>query len=98
MSIEDPDLQLALDQALEGELTAEELNALRVALAQRLQTLQRLKDAEDDPAAREGWEKAIKRVREQIAALNEEAVITQFVEDSVKFVVEQERLQREVGF
>jgi hypothetical protein len=98
MSHENPDLQFALDQALESEPSAEELSVLCEALAQRLQTLQRLKEAEDDPTARESWDKEIKRVSEQMAALREEQSITQFVEDSVKFIVEQDRLKKEMGF
>lgn len=94
MQTEDQDLQLALDQALEGEPSAEELGVLREALAQRLQTLERLRDAEEDPDARQEWERQIKRVREQIAALREEQIITQFVEDSVKFIV---RHHKELG-
>ncbi len=98
MSIEDQDLQLALDQALEGEPSAEELGILREALAQRLQTLERLRDAEQDPDARKGWEQQIQRVREQMATLQEEQTITQFVEDSVKFIVQQNRMMKELGF
>lgn len=98
MPIEDPDLQLALDQALEGEPCAEELGILRAALAQRLQTLERMRDAEEDPDARKEWEQQIKRVREQIATLQEEQIITQFVEDSVRFIVQQNKMMKELGF
>lgn len=97
MSVEDPDLQIALDQALEGEPRAEELGVLREALAQRLQTLERLRDAEEDPHARQEWERQIKRVREQMTTLHEEQIITQFVEDSVKFIVRHHKMMKELG-
>lgn len=98
MQTEDQDLQLALDQALEGEPSAEELGVLREALAQRIQTFERLRDAEEDPDARKEWEQQIKRVREQMATLQEEQTLTQFVEDSVKFIVQQNKMMKELGF
>jgi hypothetical protein len=97
MSTEDHKLALALDQALEGEPNAEQLSVLREALELRLQTSQRLIDAEEDPQARQMLERDLKKLRQQIETLQEEEAITRFIEDSVQFVVRHDQMMKENG-
>lgn len=81
----DPDeVESTVEQFLEGRPRAAEIAGLRAALERRLQGLQASLDREQDPAARARLQEEIATARKQVAALEREELITEFVEDSVR--------------
>jgi hypothetical protein len=73
----------AIEQFLGDQPRAEEWARLRRTLAERLQRLTEERDAlpADQRASLDG---RLKALREQVAALEREELITRFVEDSVR--------------
>lgn len=92
----------AVEEALEGEPRAHELRQMRVALLQRrarlIEDLKAVKvDETIDEKSREAESKKIRRdiakLDEQIQVLGEEADISKFVEDAVRVGIEMRRMQ-----
>ena len=79
------DSDRVIEEFLEGRPRAEAWGELRDTLAARLRDAVAERDAlpEGDPA-RAGLEKRVRVLREQVAALAQEAAVTQFVEESVR--------------
>lgn len=73
-----------LEEFLGDTPRASEWRALREALRDRLRALLRSRDMETDPASLTALETQIAALRKQVAALETEEVVAQFVEDSVK--------------
>ena len=73
-----------LEEFLGDTPRASEWRALREALRERLRALLRSRDREADPAGSAALEAQIAALRKQVAALETEEVVAQFVEDSVK--------------
>ncbi len=73
-----------LEEFLGDTPRATEWRALREALRERLRTMVRSRDTETDPAAAAALETQIASLRKQVAALETEEVVAQFVEDSIK--------------
>ncbi len=88
----DPELQSALNEALNDEPRADDLQAMRRVLMERRVHLAADLKAERDDATRDKLRRDLKKLDEQIAVLGEEAGITQFVEDAVRVGLEMRRL------
>ncbi len=73
-----------LEEFLGDTPRATEWRALRDALRERLKAMVVSRDAEADPAARAALETQVAALRRQVAALETEEVVAQFVEDSIK--------------
>ena len=73
-----------LEEFLGDTPRATEWRALRDALRERLRALVRSRDTETDLAAFAALETQIAALRKQVAALETEEVVAQFVEDSIK--------------
>lgn len=73
-----------LDEFLGDTPRATEWRSLREALRERLRALLHSRDRETDPAALASLETQIASLRKQVAALETEEVVAQFVEDSIK--------------
>ena len=73
-----------LEEFLGDTPRAAEWRGLRDALRERLRALVRSRDLETDPAALAALETQIASLRKQVAALETEEVVAQFVEDSIK--------------
>ncbi len=73
-----------LEEFLGDTPRATEWRTLRDALRERLRALVRSRDTETDPAAAAALETQIAALRKQVAALETEEVVAQFVEDSIK--------------
>ena len=73
-----------LEEFLGDTPRAAEWRGLRDALRERLRTLVRSRGLETDPAASAALETQIGSLRKQVAALETEEVVAQFVEDSIK--------------
>ncbi len=84
----------AIDEALEGQPRAAEWFALKRALEKRRAMLQDDLDVAEDDALRKKLRAAIAETEEHIAVLSEEAEITSFVEETVRFSSEVHRLQQ----
>lgn len=87
-------LNEAVDEALEGEMRADDWRQLKNALLRRRAFLKEDLDLTTDEAERKKLEAELSQTDEHIAALGEEEGITQFVEDSVRFSAEVRRLQQ----
>jgi hypothetical protein len=92
----DPDR--VIEEFLEGRPRAETWGELRDTLAARLRDAVAERDAlpADDPA-RAALEKRVRALREQVAALAQEAAVTQFVEDSVRAALSRPRPDSDWG-
>ncbi len=73
-----------LEEFLGDTPRASEWRALREALRDRLRALLHSRDLETDPASLSALETQVAALRKQVAALETEEVVAQFVEDSVK--------------
>lgn len=78
-------LEGAIDEALEGSLRAEQWQEFAAALEKRRERVERDLELSDDQDEREELEEQLKNLDEQVRVLKEEASITQFVENTVKF-------------
>ena len=87
-------LDEAINEALEGQPRASEWFALKRALEKRRAMLQDDLEVAEDEALRKKLRAAIAETEEHIAVLGEEAEITSFVEDTVRFSSEVHRLQQ----
>lgn len=85
-------LEEAIDDALEGNMRAEEWQGLAAALRNRRDRVLRDLELSDDLDEKEELEEQLENLDEQIQVLTEEASITQFVENAVKFSYEVRRL------
>lgn len=87
-------LDEAINEALDGDMRADDWRQLRKALARRRALLEdALNDAKDDED-RKKLEAELAQTDEHISVLLEEENITRFVEDSVRFSSEVRRLQQ----
>ena len=84
----------AIGEALEGQPRASEWFQLKRALEKRRALLQDELDIAEDEPMREKMRAAIAEADEHIAVLGEEAEITSFIEDTVRFSAEVHRLQQ----
>ena len=73
-----------LEEFLGDAPRATEWRELREALRGRLRAMLRSRETETDPAASAPLEAQIAALRKQVAALETEEVVAQFVEDSIK--------------
>ena len=73
-----------LEEFLGDTPRATEWRELRGALRERLKAMVRSRDTEADPAALSALETQIAALRKQVAVLETEEVVAQFVEDSIK--------------
>lgn len=89
----DTALDGAIGEALEGEPRAAEWFQLMRALEKRRELLQKELEITDEPDLRKKLEAEITQADEHIAVLHEEAELTSFVEDTVRFAAEVRRLQ-----
>ena len=89
---ETPHYDDATDEALEGEPRAAQLQSFQRVLAQRLAGYVEELKTETDEKKRETLLRDIKKLREQVRVLGEEADITQFVEDAVRVGIEMRKM------
>lgn len=82
------DVERVIEEFLEGKPRASTLRELRLALEQRLRRL------EEDPSTPP---EQIQELREQVRVLYEEELITQFVEDSIRFTLGADAVQQQIG-
>jgi hypothetical protein len=82
------DVERVIEQFLEGKPRASTLRELRQALEMKLRWM------EEDPCTPS---EQIEQTREQVRVLYEEELITQFVEDSIRFTLSADAIQREIG-
>ena len=73
-----------LDEFLGDTPRATEWRALREALRDRLRAMLHARELETEPSALASLETQIAALRKQVAALETEEVVAQFVEDSIK--------------
>lgn len=86
------EMEAALSGALDDSPPSAELRSLRDVLLQRQKFLARDLDVCAEAAERERLKARLVELDEQISALDEEAKINQFVEETVKFSHEVRRL------
>jgi len=89
---EDRELQSALQEARGDELSAAELRQMRDTLLRRRSALAGDLESATDEVVRVQLKKQLDELDEHIAILHEEATLTGFVEDSVRFGLEMRRL------
>ncbi|MCS6950311.1 MAG: hypothetical protein NZ520_07625 [bacterium] len=82
------DVERVIEEFLEGKPRASTLRELRQALELRLRRL------EEDPSTPP---EQLQELREQVRVLYEEELITQFVEDSIRFTLGADAIQRHIG-
>ncbi len=88
------ELEDAIDQALEGNPRAAEIDEMIGALRLRMASMERDLAASRDPAALRTCEHKLREVRKQIEALQRERAVSEFVELSVRGIAA--RPQREL--
>ncbi|MGQ9879469.1 MAG: hypothetical protein ACUVSV_01220 [Armatimonadota bacterium] len=81
------DVGRVIEEFLDGKPRASTLRDLRLALEAKLCRM------EQDPSASS---EQIQELREQVRVLYEEELITQFVEDSVRFTLSADTLQQQI--
>lgn len=82
------DVERVIEGFLDGKPRASTLRDIRLALEAKLRRM------EQDPSASS---EQIQELREQVRVLYEEELITQFVEDSVRFTLSADTLQQQIG-
>ncbi|NLC57829.1 MAG: hypothetical protein GX774_13415 [Armatimonadetes bacterium] len=85
----------AVEEFLEGRPRAKELAELRRALETRAEGLKAALGRAQDPAEQDRLRKELQVAERQIAALEREELITEFVEDSVRATVSWSQLKPE---
>lgn len=91
MDQQPPDLEVSIGESLSGETSAQELHAMRQLLEARLRRM-RAAFAVAGEAEPSRLAKQIEALEQQIAVLQEEATIAQFVEESIGFAWNARRL------
>lgn len=89
-----PDNDDLFDEACAGELRADEVQALREALEQRIAQIRRLRAAGQLVDA--DWTDE-ERLAAQLAVLREEELIAEFVEDGLQATVRRAEMLSELG-
>ncbi len=92
---EEESYQNAMEEALEGGERADDLRRLIAVLVARYEGMEADLKSEDDPEQKKRIERDLKKVREQIAILKEEAQIAEFVEDAVRVGIEMRKLENQ---
>ena len=87
-------LDAAINEALEGDLRAEEWRRLKNALQRRRDLIEEELETTTDEALQKKLKAELAQADEHIAALAEEENITRFVEETVRFSSEVRRLQQ----
>ena len=82
------DVERVIEEFLDGKPRASTLRELRQALQLKLRQI------EEDPSTSP---EQIEELREQVRVLYEEELITQFVEDSIRFTLSADALQQQTG-
>ncbi len=82
------DVERVIEQFLDGKPRASTLRDLRLALEAKLRRM------EQDPSTSP---EQIEELREQVRVLMEEELITQFVEDSIRFTLSADSLHQQLG-
>lgn len=90
---EDP-LEQAVDEALEGQPRWEQWARFAESLAHREKMMQRDLDIETDTDERARLVVKLEEIREQIRALAEEAALSRFTEDALRFTWEMHKLEQ----
>jgi hypothetical protein len=85
-------LDAAVEEMLEGSERSEQWRVYIKALLRRRSLLESEFDAISDPEERKILEVKMNEIDEQIKVLSEEASITQFIENAVKYSYEVRRL------
>jgi hypothetical protein len=85
-------LDAAIEEMLEGSERSEQWRVYIAALLRRRSLLEKEFDAISDPEERKILETKMNEIDEQIKVLSEEASITQFIENAVKYSYEVRRL------
>jgi hypothetical protein len=85
-------LDAAVEEMLEGSERSEQWRVYIAALLRRRSLLEKEFDAISDPEERKILETKMNEIDEQIKVLSEEASITQFIENAVKYSYEVRRL------
>ena len=89
-----PNMDEAIDDALEGSERAQTWADYVAALEVRQQRLERDLETTHDAADRTHLQEKLDEIEEQISVLREEEKITRFVEDAVTFSYEIKRLSQ----
>lgn len=82
------DVERVIEEFLDGKPRASALRDLRLALEAKLRRM------EQDPSASP---EQVQQLREQVRVLYEEELITQFVEDSIRFTLSADAVQQQIG-
>jgi len=82
------DVERVIEEFLDGKPRASTLRELRQALEAKLHRM------EEDPSTPP---EQIEQTREQVRVLYEEELITQVVEDSIRFTLSADALQQQIG-
>lgn len=82
------EVERVIEQFLDGKPRASDLRAWRMALEEKLRRL------EQDPSTPP---EQLQEVREQVRILREEELITQFVEDSVRFTLSADAIYQQTA-
>jgi len=91
---ESPDLERAMDEARDGAPPSEELQTMLTALRRKREALQaEIEGLSPSEPLRQRLEKELSTTDRQIQALEEETVITRFVENSVRVAYRVSRLR-----
>lgn len=82
------DVERVIEGFLDGKPRASTLRDIRLALEAKLRRMEQDLSASSEQ---------IQELREQVRVLYEEELITQFVEDSVRFTLSADTLQQQIG-
>ena len=94
-TLDDQELQAALDEARGEDLPAAQLRQMRDVLLRRRAMLSGEIENASDHETREKIKKQIEELDGHVAILHEEAALTGFVEDAVRFSVKMSSMHEE---